>query len=297
MSDVVIGVIGTGRVGSALARALAAAAYRVGPLWSRRPERATACATAVPGAWAAASPQAVADDAQLVIVATPDRVIGDVAVAVHWRPATAVVHTSGGTPVAALSPAATAGCATGGWHPLKSFAGGTGDTDFHHITFAIEAEADLRARLYALTAALGGSALDLRSQDRPLYHASAALASNALVALLAQAAALWARFGRSREDGLTALLPLVRGTVENLSALGLPHALTGPVERGDVPTVAQHLAALAQAGDGALASYRALSEAALDLAAEKGRTTEQELTALRALLADRSNGVALECSP
>jgi len=41
----------------------------------------------------------------------------------------------------------------------------------------------------------------------------------------------------SQDEGLKALLPLVRGTVENLETVGLPNALTGPIARGDVGTI------------------------------------------------------------
>ena len=43
---------------------------------------------------------------------------------------------------------------------------------------------------------------------------------------------------------LEAFLALVRGTVDNVAALGPAAALTGPVARGDWATVERHLAAL-----------------------------------------------------
>lgn len=288
-----IGVIGVGRAGGALAVGLAAAGFPVGPLWSRERRRAEERAAAIAGAYAVESPQAVADGARFVVIATPDRSIADVAEAIRWRPGTDAVHISGGTPVTALVAAARAGCLTGGWHPLKSFAGVAGDVDFAGITFAVEAEGGLRRRLVGMTAALGGRALALEAADRTRYHASAALASNALVALLAEAAGLWQGLGCSRGEALAALLPLVEGTIANLRAVGLPAALTGPVERGDANTVAAHLAALEGIDAGAAAIYRVLSRAALDLAVEKGGLTDPDVIALRLLLADERVRVAV----
>ena len=293
MSLPLVGIVGTGRVGSALATALVAAGCPVGPVCSRG-ESAARLAARLPGVTAVACAQAVADAASLVLIATPDRAIQPVAEAVRWRPGAAVVHTSGGAPVSVLRAAARAGALIGGWHPLKSFAGGEADIDLRGITFAVEADGQLRDRLHALTEALGGRVVDLNAADRARYHASAVLASNALVALLADAASLWTNFGWSRADALQSLLPLVRGTVANLDALGLPRALTGPIERGDVDTVRAHLDALVDDPPAMTETYRQLSRRALALAMEKGGITGEDASALAALLDGRTCGVVVE---
>jgi predicted short-subunit dehydrogenase-like oxidoreductase (DUF2520 family) len=50
--------------------------------------------------------------------------------------------------------------------------------------------------------------------------------------------------GIGRDEALAALLPLVRGTVENIADNGVEGAVTGPVFRGDLETVDLHLRAL-----------------------------------------------------
>lgn len=286
MSKPLIGLIGAGRAGGALAAALANAGYSIGPLWSRSLAKAAECAARIPGAHPVSSIQAVVDAGDLIVIATPDRAIQPVAESLRWRPGSFVIHCSGGTPVAALDAARAAGCQTGGWHPLKSFAGDARDQRFAGVTFAVEAAEPLRATLNEMTDALGGRLFNLEPQQRALYHASAALASNGLVALLAEASSLWRGIGFERADGLTALLPLACGTLANLKVRGLPAALTGPVERGDCATVASHLAALDGADAGVADTYRRLSRAALALAAEKGGSRGDEQRALEALLAD-----------
>ena len=119
---------------------------------------------------------------------------------------------------------------------------------------------------------------------KALYHAAAVAASNYLVAVEDLAARLAAAAGIPAGESLRALLPLVRGTVDNLERVGLPAALTGPVARGDAATVRMHRAAL-RALDPALdAAYAALGRHALRVAREKG------LSAVRA----RATGRALE---
>jgi predicted short-subunit dehydrogenase-like oxidoreductase (DUF2520 family) len=289
-----IGIAGTGRVGGALARALSVAGYAVGPLWSRCPARAQAVAAELLGASAVPCVQAVAETAELVVIAVPDRAIASVVGSVGWRTDHKVVHTSGGTDLGALADAEAAGAVVGAWHPLKSFAGGADDSDLAGITFAVEAGPELGEVLGSLTRAIGGTPLHLAAADRARYHASAVMASNALVALLGEAASLWSAFGWTRQQALAALVPLARGAVDNVKALGLPAALTGPVERGDRATVARHLATLVDAPAPVSDVYRVLSRSALDLAVEKGGLTAEQVTELGRLLSDHPSGVEMK---
>jgi predicted short-subunit dehydrogenase-like oxidoreductase (DUF2520 family) len=143
---------------------------------------------------------------------------------------------------------------------------------FRGILFGIDASDDgLLAALEALGARLGGWTRRIPGGDRPRYHAGATMAGPLLVALAAQAVDAFVEIGLTRDEALEALLPLMRGTTENLRALRLPGALIGPVRRGDPRTVARHVAALR--GD-ALASYRALTRTSIELARELGLDPE-----------------------
>jgi predicted short-subunit dehydrogenase-like oxidoreductase (DUF2520 family) len=108
--------------------------------------------------------------------------------------------------------------------------------------------------------ALGGHPLTVDDDHRVAYHAAAVVASNHLVALLAQSERIAASAGLPLE----AYLDLVRATVDNVAALGPRDALTGPAARGDEVTIARHLRALP---DDERALYEALSEACRRLAA------------------------------
>ncbi|MCK6526220.1 DUF2520 domain-containing protein [Myxococcota bacterium] len=113
---------------------------------------------------------------------------------------------------------------------------------------------------------LGCRAVEVPASGKALYHAAAVIASNLLVALEAVAVRTLDRAGVPRERGLEMLLPLVRGTVENLSRNSPERALTGPVARGDAAVVAAHLAALAPGDPEAACLYRLLSAEALRIA-------------------------------
>jgi predicted short-subunit dehydrogenase-like oxidoreductase (DUF2520 family) len=99
-------------------------------------------------------------------------------------------------------------------------------------------------------------------EDRPAYHAAAAIAANFLTTLEAAAERLAATAGVPRE----ALVPLVRAAVDNWAALGGRRALTGPIVRGDEPTVARQRAAIADRTPDLLVLFDALADATRDLA-------------------------------
>jgi predicted short-subunit dehydrogenase-like oxidoreductase (DUF2520 family) len=125
---------------------------------------------------------------------------------------------------------------------------------------------------------LGGHARHVDEADRVLYHAAAVVASNYLNSLVAVAVRILGEVGWSREDSLAALMPLLRGAVQNLADFGLPAALIGPIRRGDPRTVQRHLSALSRVdgdrGARTEALYRLLGIEALELAVETGLTDE-----------------------
>jgi predicted short-subunit dehydrogenase-like oxidoreductase (DUF2520 family) len=279
-----VGFVGVGRTGRALATALADAGYAVKVVTSRSGGPADALAAALAGCRAVETPQEVADACDLVFITTPDSAIREVAESVGWRPGQAAVHASGCETRAALAAAAARGAATGSLHPLQTFTAHGAPPDLRGVVFAVEAEGELRETLLAMVGRLGGAALELRAEEKALYHAAAVFASNYAVTLMKLAADLWLRFGWEWPAALRALLPLLKGTVANLEEAGLPAALTGPIARGDIETVGRHLEALAEAAPELLPAYRELGRQTLPLALRAGGLAEERAAALRALL-------------
>jgi predicted short-subunit dehydrogenase-like oxidoreductase (DUF2520 family) len=214
----VVAVVGAGRMGSALARALDAAGYEVGePL--RRAE--------------------IPSGADAVLLCVPDAEIPAAAEAVAGS-AAFVGHTSGATPLTALEPARAQAF---GLHPLQTVTGaarfeGCGCATAGSTPEALEL-ADQMAR------DLGMLPFVVQDHQRAAYHAAASIASNFVVTLQAEAEALADAAGIEGFDARRMLGQLVRTTVENWIALGPERALTGPVARGDRATVAAQRAAIA----------------------------------------------------
>jgi predicted short-subunit dehydrogenase-like oxidoreductase (DUF2520 family) len=213
-----VAIVGAGRLGTALARALRAAGVDVvGPL----------------GRGAAVA------DCEIALLCVPDAEIPAAAAALAAPGQAAerrfVGHTSGATPLTALD---AAGGEAFGLHPLQTFAGGEAPERFAGAGCAI-AGATPAALAVAddLAVRLGMRPFEIADSGRAAYHAAASVASNFLVTLQAVAEELAAGAGIDRDDARALLAPLVRSTVENWAAVGPERALTGPVVRGDRGTV------------------------------------------------------------
>ncbi len=275
-----IGVIGAGRLGTALAWALARRGLRVVATYSRTADKAARLAEAIDQCRASPSPQQLVDDCDLVLIATPDAAIEPVVQALRWRARMGVAHCSAATEIAVLAKAQGDGAWIGGFHPLQTF--GDPDTAVRSLpgcTITIEAAPPFDAVLQALATRLECRVNRLPPGARGLYHAVGGYASQFINVLLREASLAWQSWGATEEDAVRALLPLVRGTVAAIERSGVAHGMPGPVSRGDVGTVAKHVAALQAFDARALEFYRELCRRSVPLALERGGIAEA--TALR----------------
>lgn len=211
-------VIGPGRAGSSLAGALGAVGWEVRGLLGRNDP--------ITGA---------ASDIDLLVIATPDGAIAEVASVVAPVGATVVAHLAGlhGLDVLAPHPRRAA------IHPLVAMPTAEVGARRLRAGAAFAVAGDPLAR--RVVEDLGGRWFEVADEDRAAYHAAAVIASNHLVALLGQAE----RVGATAGVPLDAYLDLVRATVDNVAELGPAAALTGPAARGDQAAIDAHLAALA----------------------------------------------------
>ena len=269
-----IGFFGAGRAATALAPGLAKAGYVVAAIASRTLTSARSLAAKLPRCQAIADPIELLQECDVVFLTVTDDVIASVAAALPWRKGQGVVHCSGALSLDVLAPAVEQNAFVGGLHPLQTFATRDGDAQYLvGSTFAIEGEGALLHWLEEAVRRLRGHAIHLRSQDRPLYHAAAVMACGYVATLLDAANELWEVMGFSRQEALRALLPLARGTLDNVEALGTREGATGPILRGDVRTIRLHLAALKDRTPEALALYCQVGLATVRLALER-RTIE-----------------------
>jgi len=174
-----IGFIGVGKVGTAFGVRLSEQGYPVVAAMDASSEEGARFAALVSGCRLFDTAQGLADEVDFVFITTPDDVIGQVASQVNWRPGQTVVHCSGANSTAVLSPAKEAGCLVGSMHPCNTFAN-TGQSlqNLPASMFALEAEEPLLSDLKTIVQSLNGRWMKLSERDKPLYHASAAMACN-----------------------------------------------------------------------------------------------------------------------
>lgn len=279
------GFIGAGTVATTLAPALSSKGYPVIAVANRSRASAESLACLIKGCRACRSDQGVADSAELVFITTPDDAIAVVADHVKWRPGQYVVHCSGADSVASLETAKQAGAMVGVFHPLQTFAGShKAAKNLPGTTFAIEAEEPLLGLLAAMAVALGGRYIQIDSRHKVVYHTAAVFACNYLVTLVKLAADLWQTSGIPREKAISALMPLLKGTLNNIDAIGIPQCLSGPIARGDSGTIKKHLAALQQVAPELVDTYRQLGLQTIPIARDKGKIDAERAAEIEALL-------------
>jgi predicted short-subunit dehydrogenase-like oxidoreductase (DUF2520 family) len=275
-----VAILGAGRLGGAAGRLLALAGWRIAAVTGRTPASAEAAARFVGGGAATTDLVQAASAGAIVLITTPDRAIREVCAAVArgggFRPGAIVAHASGAHTLDLLDAAREAGALRAVVHPLQSVPSReAGVANLPGAFFRVEADPGALETAREIVRALGGRELALPrwtpdAHSAALYHAGAVAVSNYLVALLDFGLAFFRELGAERDEALRAVLPLVRGTLENVERLGIPEALTGPIARGDGETVAVHLAAMRERAPALLALYRELALRTIALAEERG---------------------------
>ncbi|MDT4951439.1 MAG: hypothetical protein QOJ37_4034 [Pseudonocardiales bacterium] len=280
-----VGVVGVGRVGSALGAALARAGHEVVAASGVSTESLRRAERMLPGVPIMA-PDDTVDAADFVLLAVPDDVlrplVSGLADTDTWRPGQLVAHTSGAQGIGVLDPAAARGVLALALHPVMTFTGRAEDLDrLEGAAFGVTALDELRPVAESLVVEMGGEPVWVPERARPLYHASLTIASNHLVTLVNDSLALLDGAGVAEPARLVA--PLLSASLDNVLRLG-DAALTGPVSRGDVATVSTHVRTLAHDAPDVLPSYLAMARRTAERAQAAGRLTADQATAVLAVL-------------
>ncbi|MDD4860047.1 MAG: DUF2520 domain-containing protein [Dehalococcoidales bacterium] len=276
-----LGVIGTGKVGTALAVLLSAKGYPVVAAADKSAASAENLAKLVKGCSVEKDNQNVADAAELIFITTPDDVIAGVAAQTKWHAGQSVVHCSGAASTDILEPARRAGAMIGSLHPLQTIADvKQAIANIPGSSFGIEAEEPLLSTLREMARTLGGTPFELKASDKVAYHIAAVMASNYLVTLIKLSTDLWQTFNIPRAAAVHALAPLIRGTINNIENVGIPQCLTGPIVRGDTGTIEKHLDALDRVAPQLIETYKDLGRQTVPVSVAKGTITRMQEKAL-----------------
>ena len=262
-----VAIVGAGNLGSALARALHAAGYRITEIirrqWSSQ-QRARRLAAQVRSR-AVVVPQANFA-AEVVWICVPDSNLAacarELARLADWKGKIAL-HPSGALASNELQALRRRGAAVAAAHPMMTFVRRSSPS-FAGTPFAVEGDPAAVRAARRMVRDLGGVVFGIRRRDKVLYHVWGTFASPLLIALLASAEQVAMAAGvSSRAAARKRMLPILRQTLRNYGAFGPADAFSGPLVRGDLATVRRHVQALSKLPD-AKRAYVALALASLE---------------------------------
>ena len=258
-----ISIVGPGRLGTSLARALKRAGYPIAEVVYRPgPSARTARALARQlGAQPLLYPEQYAP---VVFLCVGDSQLGAVSQELAnwpWKGRVAL-HTSGAMTSDVLALLRERGASVGSMHPMMSFVRGA-TTPLQGVSFALEGDRKALRMARAVVRDLHGKSFVLKKAAKPLYHAFGAFTSPLLIATLAAGERVGRRAGLTAAQARAAMRPIVEQTLKNYLEKGTAEAFSGPMVRGDVDTVRKHLDALRPLPE-VHAAYIALVRCALD---------------------------------
>ncbi len=285
-SDLPIAIVGSGAIAQALGRLFWLRGEPVVALASRTRLNAERAAAFIGPTVEVATWAELPRLANRVLIAVSDEAIETVAqtLAAAGMSSGAALHTCGAKGPDALAPLRAAGVGCGMFHPLQTVASADhGVKNLEGVAVGVAGDHAALEWAHQLVKVLRGRPLSIDADRLGDYHAGAVLASNALVAVVDAAVTLLTRAGIEEPVALQALEPLARTSLENAFRMGPRRALTGPIARGDLATIATHLEALAEAPRGIDALYRAASDRLLEISRERG-LPESTIRALHAMI-------------
>lgn len=288
MHKVTYAIIGAGKVGTAIACMLQNKGYQPVAVASRTANSASKLANTLGIPWFD-QPESASLLADIVFITTADGAIREVAERLAekggFKQGQIVLHFSGALSAQILAPAREQGASVGSLHPLQSFAQlESALQNLPGTYFAIEGDTVAIEGAEQIARALGGNPVVISSQNKPLYHAAACVASNYLITIYQQAVSMMQVAGFTAQEAQVALLPLVQGTLLNLQQVGLPQALTGPISRGDTATLQCHLETMSIIGEEQQQLYRKLGLATISIALEKGSISPEQALQMEKIL-------------
>jgi len=262
----VVAVVGAGSLASFLVPALATAGYCITEIITRTRPQSRTRASGLAGKVGArvATMDNAALNGDLLWFCVPDGEIRKTAAALAKRGSSKIrfaFHSSGALLSKELDDLRRTGVAVASVHPLMTFVSGP-HPSLEGVPFALEGDAAATNLARRIVRDLRGESFRLPSRRKAAYHAWATMTSPLLVAYLVTLEEAAREAGLGPKDGRRMSLPIIRQTLENYRSRGPEHSFSGPFMRGDVATVAKHLALLKK-HPRTRAVYVALAHAAL----------------------------------
>jgi len=244
-TSLALSIVGPGRVGASLAHWATEMGSTLRQVAARRADTAQQLVSEL-GGCASSIEELCTEDDDLLLVTVTDSAISSVAQTLsHRRQARVVLHSSGRLDASALACLRDRGSAVGTLHPLMAFPGVSKTVqDARDVVFGVDGDPDATDLATCIARGVGGTAVRVDSDIRPLYHLGATLAAGGVVTLLAAACELARRLGVDPEVG-DGYLRLAQGALEKAaSSDSFADAITGPVARGEIAEYEEQISRL-----------------------------------------------------
>ena len=281
-----VSIIGSGRLGTTLGYALLKKGYIITALSCRSLSSAKKSAAIIGKGIPATDNKEAIRKAEIAALTVPDDSIKQVVKELRSLDLSQkfIFHCSGILSSELLKPLKESGAEIASIHPIQSFPiKSRNSTLFNNIYFSVEGDKKALQKANEIIIKLGGHSFLIDPKEKPLYHTACTVASNYLVVLLGLAENLLGEAGVKKEIQDKMLLPLVQGTLNNISKKSIPESLTGPITRGDIETLKTHLHCLKN-HPSVLRIYQELAYQALEIAKRENQLTQKKIRKIKALL-------------
>jgi len=285
-------IIGAGKVGTTLGRVLVEQGHAVDCVISRTLTSARAGGRFIGCRTVSTDLAAIPAGVNLMLITTPHSAVADVARNLSRLERSfkgvAVCHASGMLTAEVLEPLKKKGATVFSFHPLQTFPRSFPPKDIlpnvRNIYYGVDGSAAGLKAAEALARALQGHLFRAPPNMRAFYHAACVVASNHLTTLFWVLDTMYRQIEPQGKNFLSLFYPIIMATISNIRSTSPEEALTGPIARGGVETVARHLDALAEYAPSSIPFYVALSQETVRLAAGRKSLTPSQRDAMLELL-------------
>ncbi|MDI6839925.1 MAG: DUF2520 domain-containing protein [bacterium] len=243
------GIVGPGRVGTALGGAFKRAGYEIVGVVSRNRKDATKCMRITQCNYWSDNPKDIVKISDLILIAVPDSSIEAITRKIRpiLTPEAILVHTSGTLPASILGAKHSVSI-----HPIASFAG---DELPKNTYFGIDGDVEIGKKLVR---SIGGIPIVISSDNKSLYHAALNFGASYVLTLLNTGSEVLRISGIKNSEPI--ILSLASTTLRNAKRFGIKKSLTGPIERGNTTVIKDEFRALKEMAPEVLEIYRILAK-------------------------------------
>lgn len=262
------GFIGAGKVGFSLGKYLSINGITITGYYSHNASSAMEAASFTQSKYYD-SLEKLVQDSDTIFITVPDGIISNIYKEISKYPIMNkyICHCSGSISSTVFFDAEEKGAFRYSVHPLFAISDKYESyKSLNQAIFAIEGSKTHLKMMKFILEGLGNKVVLIDGNSKTKYHAAAVMVSNQMAALCDIGVELLMNCGFERHEAEAALGPLIQGNASKIAEVGPVRALTGPVERGDITTIREHLEVLE--GD-TKEVYVALSKRLVDVAQRK----------------------------